>query len=103
MIQLPTNRTFTIKRAGVTSSTNLPALLEPPSTRSYQLLSLIADAPAVKLMDVYFQDMVDVQEQDQLVDQDTTTNTYRVRYVEQFDVPGVSYSFAIVEAVWGTN
>jgi len=100
---LPTNRTFNVQRAGTVIESGLAALFEPPRTRSYQIVSLIADTPAAKLMEVYFQELVDVQEQDQLVDANNTDNTYRVRYVEQFDTPRMQYTFAIVEQMWGTN
>jgi hypothetical protein len=103
--QVPPNRSFSVTRQGTASTTlvHLPALLEPPSTRSYQILALVSDAPATKLMDVYFDNLYDVREQDQLVDDADATKTYRVRYVETFDMPRVQYTFALVEALWGTN
>ena len=102
-MHLPINRTFQINRQGATVAGQLDALLQPPSTRSYQILALVSDAPATKLMDVYFDCLYDVREQDQLVDDADSTKTYRVRYVETYDMPRLQYTFALVEAMWGTN
>lgn len=102
-MHVPVNRTFQLKRGGVVTYDQLAGLLQPPSTRSYQILTLVSDVPATKLLEIFFADLYDVQEQDQLVDDADSTKTYRVRFVEEYDMPRLQYTWALVEAMWGTN
>lgn len=96
----PTNRSFKVEREGqaVAELVNLTALLLPARPEIVAMQGL----PAGHAFEIYFRDVVAVQEQDRLVNENDANEHYRIIGVSQFDTPNASHTEVIAEARWGT-
>lgn len=96
MIPIPTNATITIKRKGSNIQSNVLVNIQPAAFE----VAMNHEIPAAKAHKVFFQEIVDVKEQDFLVD---GSKNYRVAGVEHWNTTPGAHSEATVEAKWGTD
>ena len=101
MIQLRSNRTFSVTRRGqsVASITDLDALCLPARPE----IVAMQGAPANKLFSIMVEGLPDIREQDVLISQRDTDETYLVSGVAPFDSPRTKHTELYALKQWGTQ
>lgn len=101
MIQLRSNRTFSVTRRGqtVSSITDLEALCLPARPE----IVAMQGAPANKLFSIMVDGLPDIHEQDILTNQSNTSETYLVSGVSPFDSPRAKHTELLALKQWGTQ
>lgn len=100
-MQLPTNKTFKVRRDGgyPPELVNLNAMCLPLRDE----IAAIREIPAAKVFGITFDGPVDVREQDVLVNQLEADEEFRVRGIKKHKTPYLAHTYAIAEGRWGTD
>ncbi|MDP9469055.1 MAG: hypothetical protein M3Q71_00090 [Chloroflexota bacterium] len=98
-MQLPTNKSFQLERAGVVIAMNLSAFCQPARPE----IIALQDVPAAKAFEIVFPNAADVREQDVLRNQLDATDFFRVRSVAKYLTPRLPHTEVIAEGLWGTE
>jgi len=93
MTRTPTNTTLKVQRNGVDILTGLLALVLPARPEVIALREI----PAGKAFEIYFTDVVAVQETDRLVNVNATSETDRIVGVAHYNTPHASHTEVIAE------
>lgn len=97
MTHSPTNRSLNVTRQGTNVLSGLPALVLPARAEVIAL----REVPAGKAFEIFFTDLVAVQEGDRLVNESDATEHYRITGVQHFDTPEAAHTEVIAEARLG--